>query len=50
MKAYRGVDGHVRVFRPEMNMARMNASAQRSGLPTFEGDEFIKMHVTTGNY
>lgn len=42
MKAYRGVDGHIRIFRPEMNMARMNASAQRSGLPTFEGDEFIK--------
>lgn len=42
MKAYRGVDGRIRIFRPEMNMARMNASAQRSGLPTFEGDEFIK--------
>jgi branched-chain amino acid aminotransferase len=25
-----------------MNMARMNASAQRSGLPTFEATEFIK--------
>lgn len=42
MKAYRGVDGRIRVFRPEMNMARMNASAQRSGLPTFESEEFIK--------
>lgn len=42
MKAYRGVDGRIRIFRPEMNMARMNASAQRSGLPTFESAEFIK--------
>lgn len=42
MKAYRGQDGHIRVFRPEMNMARMNASAQRSGLPTFESEDFIK--------
>lgn len=42
MKAYRGVDGHIRLFRPNMNMNRMNLSAKRSGLPTFEGDEFIK--------
>lgn len=42
MKAFRGVDGKIRLFRPEMNMARMNASAQRSGLPTFEPEEFIK--------
>lgn len=30
------------MFRPDMNMARMNASAKRSGLPTFEAREFIK--------
>lgn len=42
MKAYRGVDGRIRLFRPNMNMNRMNLSAKRSGLPTFEGDEFIK--------
>lgn len=42
MKAYRGVDGKIRVFRPEMNMDRMNASALRSGLPTFNGPELIK--------
>lgn len=41
MKAYRGVDGRLRLFRPNMNMNRMNLSAQRSGLPTFDGDEFI---------
>ena len=42
MKAYRGIDGKIRIFRPEMNMARMNATASRSGLPTFEAEEFIQ--------
>lgn len=42
MKAYRGVDGKIRIFRPNMNMNRMNLAAKRSGLPTFEGEEFIK--------
>lgn len=42
MKAYRGVDGKIRIFRPEMNMARMNASAISSGLPTFDSEEMIK--------
>lgn len=42
MKAYRGVDGKIRIFRPNMNMNRMNLSAKRSGLPTFDGDEYIK--------
>lgn len=42
MKAYRGVDGRLRTFRPGMNMARMNISATRSGLPTFEGKELLK--------
>lgn len=42
MKAYRGVDGKIRLFRPEMNMERMNNSAIRSGLPTFNGNELIQ--------
>lgn len=42
MKAYRGVDGKIRIFRPNMNMNRMNLAAKRSGLPTFEGEEFVK--------
>lgn len=42
MKAYRGVDGKIRLFRPDLNMKRMNASAQRTGLPLFDGDELIK--------
>jgi branched-chain amino acid aminotransferase len=43
MKAYRCKDGHVRLFRPEMNMARMNRSATRASLPGFDGIEMIKL-------
>lgn len=42
MKAYRGHDDKVRIFRPELNMARMNFSAARSGLPVFDSEELIK--------
>ncbi|EIM83386.1 branched-chain amino acid aminotransferase II [Stereum hirsutum FP-91666 SS1] len=38
MKAYRDVNGKVTLFRPDMNMLRMNRSAQRIALPTFDGD------------
>ncbi|KAL3276599.1 hypothetical protein HHI36_011971 [Cryptolaemus montrouzieri] len=42
MKAYRGQDGRIRIFRPDLNMNRMNSSALSSGLPTFYGEELIK--------
>uniref|UniRef100_A0A0A9X9B4 Branched-chain-amino-acid aminotransferase n=1 Tax=Lygus hesperus TaxID=30085 RepID=A0A0A9X9B4_LYGHE len=42
MKAYRGQDGVIRIFRPELNMIRMNRSAMRMGLPQFDSEEFIK--------
>ncbi|KAJ8918143.1 hypothetical protein NQ315_011600, partial [Exocentrus adspersus] len=42
LKAYRGVDDKVRIFRPELNMMRMNKSAYNAGLPTFDGYELIK--------
>ncbi|KAL1114836.1 hypothetical protein AAG570_007660, partial [Ranatra chinensis] len=42
MKAYRGQDDRIRIFRPELNMARMNTSAARSGLPQFDPEELIK--------
>lgn len=42
LKAYRGVDGRVRIFRPDMNMHRMNLSARASGLPTFDSEELLK--------
>lgn len=33
MKAFRGEDGRPRLFRPEMNMDRMQRSAERVALP-----------------
>ncbi|XP_026674867.1 branched-chain-amino-acid aminotransferase, cytosolic isoform X2 [Ceratina calcarata] len=42
LKAFRGVDGKIRMFRPDMNMSRMNSSAMRLGLPTFSGEELVK--------
>ncbi|CAK1578259.1 unnamed protein product [Parnassius mnemosyne] len=42
LKAYRGVDDKIRLFRPDLNMERMNLAAARSGLPMFDGDELIK--------
>jgi branched-chain amino acid aminotransferase len=33
MKAYKDAEGHVRLFRPEMNMDRLNRSSARLGMP-----------------
>ncbi|KAG2370203.1 aminotransferase [Suillus spraguei] len=41
MKAYRQEDGTVTMFRPDMNMKRMNISAQRLALPTFDGNALL---------
>ena len=41
MKAYKDTMGRIRMFRPDLNMVRMNRSAARIGLPTFNGDEFL---------
>ncbi|TFK41406.1 branched-chain amino acid aminotransferase II [Crucibulum laeve] len=43
MKAYRHDDGKVTLFRPDMNMKRMNNSAQRIALPTFNGDALLSL-------
>ena len=42
MKAYRGVDGKVRLFRPDLNMSRMYRSTLRSALPV---NNFINYSV-----
>ncbi|KAG1817931.1 aminotransferase [Suillus subaureus] len=42
MKAYRHADGTVTLFRPGMNMKRMNTSAQRLVLPTFNSNALIE--------
>jgi branched-chain amino acid aminotransferase len=42
MKAFRGDDDIIRLFRPAKNMTRMNKSADRCCLPTFAEDELLK--------
>lgn len=42
LKAYRTADGRICMFRPEENFKRMNNSAIRMGLPTFDGDFALK--------
>ncbi|GAA6083847.1 branched-chain-amino-acid aminotransferase, cytosolic isoform X1, partial [Tachysurus ichikawai] len=42
MKAYRGQDDRVRLFRPMLNMERMLKSAHRACLPTFDGAELLE--------
>lgn len=43
MKAYRGYDGQLRLFRPKLNAQRLANSALRIALPTFDCDELIKL-------
>ena len=38
LKAYRWADGQIVLFRPEENIARMNRSAERLGLPQLDPD------------
>lgn len=42
LKAYRDAEDKIRIFRPDKNMARMNKSAHRIVLPTFDSEELIK--------
>jgi len=42
MKAYRDNHGEIRMFRPDLNMARMNSSMSRLSMPTFDGVQFLE--------
>lgn len=42
MKAYRGPDDSIRLFRPQLNMKRMLKSAHRACLPAFDGEELLE--------
>ncbi|CAN9505947.1 unnamed protein product [Ophioblennius macclurei] len=42
MKAFRGADNHIRLFRPMLNMERMHRSADRSCLPLFDKTELLE--------
>jgi branched-chain amino acid aminotransferase len=41
MKAYQGADGRMRLFRPELNMARLRRSGRRLQLADFEPQELL---------
>ncbi|GAP92646.2 putative branched-chain amino acid aminotransferase [Rosellinia necatrix] len=43
MKVYRGFDGKVRLFRPDHNAKRLNYSAERVALPSFDEEELVKL-------
>ncbi|XP_060853369.1 branched-chain-amino-acid aminotransferase, cytosolic [Rhopalosiphum padi] len=42
MKAYRSEHGHMNLFRPELNLQRLNKSARRVGLPSIDTDVLLK--------
>ncbi|KAG1849325.1 aminotransferase [Suillus tomentosus] len=43
MKAYLGPDDKIRLFRPDMNMRRMERSCARLALPTIDGDAVLEL-------
>jgi branched-chain amino acid aminotransferase len=43
LKAFRGYDGRLRIFRPDRNAARFRMSAARISLPVFEPEELTKL-------
>lgn len=45
MKLYRGFDGKLRLFRPELNCKRMLTSTNRIALPAFPPTELLKLIV-----
>lgn len=47
LKAYRNKNGKVTIFRPELNMKRMNSSAQRLALPVGSVHEVWRHKVLT---
>ena len=42
LKAYRWADSSIALFRPEMNLARLNRSAERLSLPQVPDDVFLQ--------
>ncbi|KAJ3373559.1 branched-chain-amino-acid aminotransferase [Allomyces arbusculus] len=43
MKAYKDKAGKIRLFRPDMNMARLNRSALRLAMPSFDQKELTEI-------
>lgn len=43
MKAYRDAEGRVRLFRPELNIRRLNRSMERLRFPKVDEDGMIEL-------
>ncbi|KXS95009.1 hypothetical protein AC579_9308 [Pseudocercospora musae] len=43
LKLYRGVDGRLRLFRPDLNARRMRRSAARVSLPDFPPEQLVRL-------
>lgn len=50
MKAFRGVDNHIRLFRPMLNMERMHRSTKRCCLPVSLCTEGSSNHTSNHRY
>jgi len=46
LKAFRGVDSKIRLFRPQKHIERMNNSAKRMSIPTLDPDLALRSIVT----
>jgi branched-chain amino acid aminotransferase len=46
LKAFRGRDGKIRLFRPQKHVERLNRTAQRMCIPTLEPDLVLKSWTT----
>ncbi len=44
-KAFRGLDGEARIFRPDMNARRLHDSCRRLCIPIMEADEFLEIII-----
>jgi branched-chain amino acid aminotransferase len=49
LKAFRGKDGKVRIFRPDENAKRLNSSAKRLCMPEFPVEKFVEAVKTLLN-
>eukprot|EP00922_Rhytidocystis_sp_ex-Travisia-forbesii_P054757 GHVS01081137.1.p1 GENE.GHVS01081137.1~~GHVS01081137.1.p1 ORF type:complete len:360 (-),score=9.84 GHVS01081137.1:84-1163(-) len=43
LKAFKSAAGEVLLFRPDLNVKRLNSSAERMALPTFDAPELLKL-------
>ena len=46
LKAFRGTDGTIRLFRPQKHVERLNVTARRMCIPTIEPDMVLKSWTT----